>query len=81
MKFVGSHDVMDWGPDDCCDHEDFDRDILTGSATCWRCGYRWHMTSDEIDRLQKAQAEYDELCEQWDRENSGLEGGNSRSDP
>lgn len=32
-----------------CYHEGYEGDILTGVATCWRCGHRWHMTQDEIE--------------------------------
>lgn len=36
--------------DDFCDHEDYDADILTGRAHCYRCGEAWWMTDDQLRR-------------------------------
>lgn len=47
--------------DDFCDHEEADVDILTGRAHCWLCGHRWSVTDDELRRMAKLQAEYDEI--------------------
>jgi hypothetical protein len=52
-----------WDDDpECCDHEDYDVDILVGIASCWHCGHRWEQTKEEIEREIKAQREYDEMC-------------------
>lgn len=51
-------------PDDYdCDHADYDADILTGEAWCWRCQHKWIMTSEEITREIEHQAEYMAQCE------------------
>jgi len=48
-----------WEPDaDDCDHADYEADILTGQAWCWRCGERWVLTDDEIARQERFEAEY-----------------------
>lgn len=43
-----------------CDCADADYDIIEGTAKCWECGRRWHVSSEEWRRLEKAQREYDE---------------------
>ncbi|MDR9813061.1 hypothetical protein [Rhizobium hidalgonense] len=46
-------------PDDYdCDHANYDADILTGEAWCWRCQHKWIMTHEEITREIEHQAEY-----------------------
>lgn len=52
---------------DCCDHLDYESDILTGRATC-ACGHSWYQTSEEIARERRLQAEYDQQCKVWERE-------------
>jgi hypothetical protein len=48
-------------PDDLCDHEDEDIDILTGRGICPSCGnVRW-LTSEQFKRRLALQAEADEL--------------------
>jgi hypothetical protein len=54
--------------DDICDHEYEDYDVIEGTATCYKCWHRRHVTSEEWRRLEKAQAEYDLMCEDWDKE-------------
>lgn len=71
MRFSGG-EVMDWGDDEHCDHEDYDRDILTGTAHCWSCGHKWVQTAAEIEREREAQIAYDKLCDQWEREQHSL---------
>lgn len=53
---------------DHCDHEDYESDILTGVASCGRCGHRWHQTPEEIQREREAQAAFDEACDKWEME-------------
>lgn len=36
--------------DDPCDHDDHDTDILSGRATCYRCGESWWMSAAELKR-------------------------------
>lgn len=55
-------------PEDDCDHEDYEADILDGTAKCWRCGYRWTQTASEIEREIEAQRAWDEQCEAWEHE-------------
>ena len=45
-----------------CDCSEPDYNIIEGTAKCWDCGRRWHVSSEEWRRLEKAQREYDE----WD---------------
>ncbi len=42
-----------------CDCDDYEADILTGVATCWRCGNRWHMSSDELKANLKIHADWE----------------------
>lgn len=44
--------------EDDCDHENFDGDILTGRAMCYRCGHAWWMSSDEMKAEMRFQCEY-----------------------
>jgi hypothetical protein len=60
----------DWDDDqrqDDCDHNDYEADILTGEATCWRCGFRWMQSSEEIAAECQRIAEYQEYCERDER--------------
>lgn len=50
-----------------CDHIDYEADILTGIATCDMCGHRWMQTDQQRAAERKAQAAYDKMCEEWDR--------------
>jgi len=43
--------------DDPCDHEDRDVDILTGRASCWRCGEAWWLTTEQLEQELKVFAE------------------------
>lgn len=70
MRFVGAHEVMDWGVDEHCDHEEYDADILMGVARCWVCGHRWIQSDDEIRREREAQVAYDKQCAEWEAEQS-----------
>ena len=36
-------------PEDECDHEDYEVDILTGRATCNMCGHSWWQSPEEIE--------------------------------
>ena len=56
--------------DEHCDHEDYDADILTGLASCGRCGARWVQTKEEIERQLRAQADYDAYCEEVEKPNN-----------
>lgn len=51
----------DDGWEEVCEHEDYDADILTGTATCYRCGYRWSQTEAEIAAEIERIRAYDEL--------------------
>lgn len=59
--------------EDDCDHEDYEADILTGEATCHRCGHIWTQTPEEIEAeidRQRAYSEYEdrENRRQWWRD-------------
>jgi hypothetical protein len=49
---------------DYCDHEDYDADILTGRAMCYRCGHAWYQTSEEIAQQEQLERDYAVWCEQ-----------------
>lgn len=42
-------------PEDECEHEDYEVDILIGRATCNMCGHRWYQTEDEMRREEERQ--------------------------
>jgi C4-type Zn-finger protein len=46
--------------DDFCDHENYEANILEGTATCVSCGYRWVQSKSEIEREREAQVAFDE---------------------
>lgn len=76
MTYSGRHpwDANDPYPDDDypeCDHVDYESDILTGIAAC-ACGHRWMQTDHEIAREREAQIAYDNMCEQWQRDEQSL---------
>lgn len=48
-------------PDDPCDHEEYEIDILTGRAECWTCAHSWHATRQEIE----AEIERHRCCDEW----------------
>jgi hypothetical protein len=50
-----------------CDHEDYEADILTGEASCHRCGHRWVQTNEEIAAECRRQADYHEAMERAER--------------
>lgn len=56
----------DDGPsEDDCDHDDYEADIVSGDATCWRCGHRWIMTAQQVDaEIDRQRAYYEWMTEQ-----------------
>jgi hypothetical protein len=46
-------ECFDGGPEDDCDHEDYEID-LTGRATCQRCSQYWWPTSEQISAYDAA---------------------------
>ena len=61
-------DYYDDDPDpECCGHEDYDADILTGRATCHRCGHVWWQTPEEIAAEVERIRRYDELTRERER--------------
>lgn len=54
-------------PEDECDHMDYDVDILTGRATCERCGHRWYQTDEQRRSQERAQAAWDRYCAEQER--------------
>lgn len=46
-------------PLDECEHEEFDHDILTGRATCARCGESWYLSYEEAATLSTLQGMWD----------------------
>lgn len=43
----------DDGPEDECDHEEFELDILTGRASCGRCDHVWNASDAEWKRHEE----------------------------
>ena len=56
-------DEYDGFDDDFCDHDDRDVDILTGRATCYRCGESWWMTDEQLRQEIRLAAEIYECIE------------------
>lgn len=54
-----------------CDHDDYDSDILSGRAQCYRCGYSWWQTTEEIeaefDRIRRYAEWEEEQRRPWNR--------------
>lgn len=50
-------DFYDGYDEDFCDHDDRDVDILTGRASCWRCGESWWMTDAELKHESELHAQ------------------------
>lgn len=61
-KLQSPYDDYEEGPE--CDHDDYESDILTGDAYCYRCNYRWIMSADEVAAEVERIRRYDE----WQRE-------------
>jgi hypothetical protein len=57
----------DYDEDPDCDHDDYEADILTGRATCNRCGHQWFQDEEEIAAEIERQRAYDE----WTRTGEG----------
>jgi hypothetical protein len=51
------YEDYDYDEDDPCDHDEYDVDILTGRAHCWRCGHAWWLSSQELRAELKFQCE------------------------
>jgi hypothetical protein len=60
-------DYGDDEPEDDCYHEDYEADILTGRATCNRCGHAWWQTKEELEAEQRREAEYQIWVEEQHR--------------
>lgn len=60
-------DDYDDVPQDECDHDAYEIDILTGRAECSFCPHSWYLTSEEIEREIERQASYHEDCEREER--------------
>lgn len=56
-----------WSEDECCDHEDYDADILTGRAMCNRCGHAWWQTDKEMAAETERIRDYYEWMEDQER--------------
>jgi hypothetical protein len=54
-------------PEDDCDHTDYESDILTGIASCDRCGHRWMQSLEEIEAEHRRISAYQEYEERENR--------------
>lgn len=65
------YDDPDQDYEESCDHDDYESDILTGDAVCWRCGHRWSMTAAQVNaEIEHQRAYYEWQLEQerpWNR--------------
>lgn len=57
----------DDGEEDPCDHDEYDLDILTGRAFCYRCGEAWYATDEEMRAEAQRQADYWEWTAEQER--------------
>lgn len=74
---MGENDRKDLIEDDC-DHDDYEVDILTGRATCNRCGHRWFQTLEEMEREARrkdAYAEWEAAQNAWSIRARAAKGG------
>lgn len=58
--------VFDDKEGDDCDHDGYERDILTGRCQCTRCPHYWYQSGDDMKREEARQAEWDEACATFD---------------
>jgi len=65
-------DYMDAFLEDDCFHEDYEADILTGIATCPRCGYRWMLTSQQREQELAAHKSWEKMCVAWEEHEKDL---------
>lgn len=56
-------------PEDECDHEEYESDILTGRAECCKCPHTWYLSDDALRAEQERISEYNE----WQRRESRRE--------
>jgi hypothetical protein len=50
-----------------CEHEEYEADILTGIASCDRCGHRWMQSFEEIEAEHMRIAAYQQYQDREDR--------------
>ena len=68
LDYFDDTDFRDDDPDlECCDHDDSELDILTGRASCYRCGHRWRATADEIESRSAQEHAYAEWVAEQER--------------
>lgn len=66
-KLASPDDYYDDEPEDECEHEEYESDILTGRASCDRCGHTWFLSDDEIaNEIERIRA-YDEWQAEQER--------------
>lgn len=54
-------------PQDLCDHEDYDVDILSGRASCNNCLAHWYVDQEEVERQIEHQRRYSDWEERENR--------------
>lgn len=60
-------DDDDYEPQDECEHDNYEIDILTGRAECDTCYHSWPATSEEIAAAVRHQRQYHEWEERENR--------------
>lgn len=53
-----SYDYEHEEPEDECAHEYYERDILTGLATCENCDHRWYLSNEQVRADMARETEY-----------------------
>lgn len=53
--------------DEPCDHDDYESDLLSGRAHCFRCGHSWCLTDAELNREIEHMAKYQEMIDRMER--------------
>ncbi|WP_029066519.1 hypothetical protein [Labrenzia sp. DG1229] len=78
--FEDDDEYADYDDDLECDCMDEEIDVLTGVAHCSRCGSRRYLSSEDLSKRLKLeadlQADYDRYCEEANQEEACPECGN-----
>jgi hypothetical protein len=53
--------------DEPCEHDYWETDILTGIATCERCGERRMLSNEELQAQAEHEAAYNRMVDEWER--------------
>lgn len=54
-------------PEEECDHEEYEHDIISGRAVCCKCPHSWYLSAEEIAAEIERIRAYDEWQREQDR--------------